>query len=226
LSKLKSRQIERIRGVVGRNVGFLSGPHQGTRAKAATKTGAGALRPKTDGSKTDAKSQGKNGCKQATSGRIHAQTDASKTDEKRQGKNGRKQQAGKLRSKRTQAATGRTQAQTDAKQDRRKMARKKRAQAASERVHPGKNVRTQHAGALKPKRTQKKQGKTIRKQATRGSTQSQADASSKRVQNGRKQQLRGAHRTRTHTSQGAGEEPSPHVIGVKVICINKPKSEN
>jgi hypothetical protein len=70
----------------------------------------------------------------------------------------------------------------------------------------------QQAGALKPNWTQNDKAKT--------------HASGKRVQNGRKQQLRGAHRTRTHTSQGTGEEPNPHVVGVKVNCISKLKSEN
>ena len=246
MSKVKSQQIEQIRGVVGCNVGFLSGPHQGTKAKAATKTGAGALRPKTDGSETDAKSQGengrkKNGCKQATSGRSHAKTDASRTDEKRQGQNGRKQQAGKIRSKRTQAETGRTQAQTDAKWQGKnghmqqasgcaqaktyasskrvhsgpngcKTTRKNHTHASNNRVHSATGGCRQQAGALRPNRTQNDKAKT--------------QASSKRVQNGRKQQLRGAHRTRTHTGQGAGEEPNPHVIGVKVICIGKLKPQN
>ena len=139
---------------------------------------AGALRPKTDGSKTDAKSQGKNGrkkngCKQATSGRSHAQTDASETDEKRQGKNGRKQansgpngrkpQPGALRPKPTQNGKAKTG-------------------AGSKRAGAPRRKRTQPArGCTQAQTDAKKQGKTIRKQATRGSTQSQADACSKRV---------------------------------------------
>jgi hypothetical protein len=189
------------------NVGFLSGPHQGTKAKAATKK------------------QVHSGPKQAES--KQTQKAKEKADAR---KNVRNQQAGKPRSKRTQATTARTQAQTDAKwqgkngrkqqasgcnraktyasgkrvhsgPNIRKTTRKNHTQASNKRVHSGTNGCKQQAGALKPKWTQNDKAKT--------------HASSKRVQNGRKQQLRGAHRARAHTSQGAGEEPNPHLIGVK-----------
>jgi hypothetical protein len=177
LSKLKSRQIERIRGVVGRNVGFLSGPHQGTKAKAATKTGAGKkqvhsgpkrtqkAKEKTGARKTDASKQQagavmpkRTQAKRTKNGK--ARTDAS-SKQANSGPNRRKPQPGPLRPKQTQS---KTDAEWQGKNGRRQQASgctQAKTYASSTRVHSGPNGRKKNKA--KPYASKQQEGPLSRR---------------------------------------------------------------